>query len=135
MQTKELKVKVKQIKALQPLYQEEPEQVETPAELEPESSVPNPFEEKWGKIIDDILDSKPKKCKNIKKSLLFKRPALVELMIASNKEQLAAEMYNDTSQLIKLRCPYCKKIITKSPSTIRKKLTCQNCKQVLYQEK
>lgn len=131
MQTQELKVKVKQIKALQPLYQEEPEQVETPAE----PSVPNPYAEKWGKIIDDILDSKPKKCKNIKKSLLFKRPALVALMIASNKEQLASEMYNDTSQLIKMQCPYCGQIITKSPSTIRKKLTCQRCKQILYQEK
>lgn len=131
MQTQELKVKVKQIKALQPLYQEI-EQIETPADLE--LSVPNPFEEKWGKIIDDILDTKPKKCRNIKKSLLFKRPALVKLMIASNKEQLASEMYNDTSQLIKMQCPYCGRIITKSPSTIRKKLTCQRCKQILYQE-
>lgn len=131
MQTQNLKIKVKQIKALQPLYQE-PEQVETP--VEPESSIPNPYEEKWGKLIDDILDPKPKKCKNIKKSLLFKRPAIVDLMVDSNKEQLASEMYNDTSQLIKLRCPYCGRIIIKSPSTIRKKLTCQNCKQVLYQE-
>lgn len=135
MQTQNLTVKVRQIKALQPLYQEEPEQVETPAELESETSVLNPYEEKWGKIIDDILDSKPKKCRNIKKSLLFKRPAIVKLMVVSNKEQLAAEMYNDTSQLIKLKCPYCGQIITKSPSTIRKKLTCQRCKQILYQEK
>lgn len=132
MQTQELKVKVKQIKALQPLYQEI-EQIETPAE--PEPLIPNPYEEKWGKLIDDILDSKPKKCKNIKKSLLFKRPAIVNLMIESNREQLASEMYNDTSQLIKMQCPYCGRILTKSPSTIRKKLTCQRCKQVLYQEK
>lgn len=132
MQTQNLTIKVKQIKALQPLYQEESEQIETPAD--PEPSVPNPFEEKWGKLIDDILDTKPKKCRNIKKSLLFKRPAIVKLMIASNKEQLASEMYNDTSQLIKLKCPYCGQIITKSPSTIRKKLICQRCKQILYQE-